>query len=136
MTRKMLTIEQQNVWGKTCQNFQKLNHFARVCRQEETEFANTLIARVSYHNQHHVYAVSSAHNTEEIPALVSTTIPHYKNTSPIEIHIFPDSGASIFPAGSTLVQKLNVKRTDLLPCYKKTKAVGGFSLTCHGMLPE
>ena len=61
---------------------------------------------------------------------------HYKNTSPIEIHIFPDSGASIFLAGPTLVQKLNVKHIDLIPCYKKIKIVGGSTLTCHGTLPE
>ena len=68
-------------WGKICQNCQKLNHFACVCWQKEYNSANALITHVTYDD-------SSAYNTEEIPALVSTTIPPYKNNSLINFIFF------------------------------------------------
>ena len=92
-------------WGKIYQNCQKLDQFAHVCRQKESGSANALIAHVNtYDDYHHVYEVSSANNTEEIPAFVSTTIPPCKNNSPIELHIFPDSGTSICLAGANFLQ--------------------------------
>ena len=45
------------------------------------------------------------------------------------MNIFPNSGASICLAGPQHIAKFNLDAHDLIPCYKKVKAVGGSKLT-------
>ena len=68
---------------------------------------------------------------EEIGAVVSPSLPRDQHISPVKIHIFPDSGASICLAGPQHMAKFT---HDLIPSYKHVKAARGSKLICHGWL--
>jgi hypothetical protein len=51
------------------------------------------------------------------------------------MNIFPDSGASICLAAPQHVAQLSAKISDLIPCKKAVRAVGGSTLACIGWLP-
>ena len=71
---------------------------------------------------------------KEIPIELSANTAHSK-TSPVEVKVFPDSGASICLAGPQHLEILNIKRQLLTPCNKQVRAVGGSTLTCFGWIP-
>ena len=74
------------------------------------------------------YTVSSI-NTQEIQAQITVN-----GRAPITTNIFPDSGASICLAGTSHLNILGLKDTDLSPCHKRVMAVGGSILTCKGQV--
>ena len=49
--------------------------------------------------------------------------------------IFPDSRASICIAGLQHMHTLGLLPSNLIPCYKQIKAVGGSMLICKGWVP-
>ena len=123
-------------WGKTCNYCNRSNHFSTVCRQRSTsaDTANALIARVTYDFRSKSFK-STQPNIDEIPVLISSTLPKHKHCSPTSVHIFPDSGASICLAGPQHIKMMNIKLSELLPCRKQVRAVGGSKLICNGWLP-
>ena len=79
------------------ENMPKLSKTYSIC----SCLPECIIAHVTYDDYNHVYEFSSPNHTEEIPALVSTTSPPYKNNSLNELHIFPDSETSIYTSSWT-----------------------------------
>ena len=62
--------------------------------------------------------------------------PHLpKHILPTTTKIFPDSGASICITGKTQLKELGLSLHHLLPCYKRVKAVGGYTFYCHYYIP-
>ena len=75
----------------------------------------------------------SAIEEDEIKVKV-TTIVNKRKIQPVYMQVFPDSGASICLAGLHHLQDLKIKESDLIPCQKRVRAVGGAILTCKGYL--
>ena len=122
-------------WGKTCNTCKKENHFSSVCRQQHpSDSANALIASVTYDFKSKAYT-SIQTDIEEIPAIVKSTLPKHSHNSPVQISIFPDSGASICLAGPQHMNMMNIVPHELIPCQKQVRAVGGSKLSCSGWLP-
>ena len=124
-------------WGKNCLNCKIPNHFARVCRQQsQSDSAQALIASVEYDQDSDIFTTTTTLTSiEEIPAILSPSLPRHQHINPVKMNIFPDSGASICLAGPQHIAKFNLDTHDLIPCYKQVKAAGGSKLTCHGWLP-
>ena len=93
-----------------------------------------LIAHVTYDTGNNSFTVASLGNSAtEIPAK-SSAIIRGKKLPARTINIFPDSGASICLAGPQHVTQLSAKITDLIPCRKTVRAVGGSTLACIGWI--
>ena len=122
---------------KNCLNCKIPNYFARVCRQQsQSDSAQALIASVEYDQDSDTFTTTTTlTSTEEIPAILSPSLPLHQHINPVKMNIFPDSGASMCLAGPQHIAKFNQDTNDLIPCYKQVKAVGGSKLTCHGWLP-
>ena len=124
--------------GKNCLNCKIPNHFARVCRQQsQSDSAQALIASVEYDQDSDTFTTKTTTLTsnEEIPAILSPSLPRHQHINPVKMSIFSDSGLSICLAGPQHITKFNLDTHDLIPSYKQVKAVGGSKLTCHGWLP-
>ena len=122
-------------WGKNCLNCKIPNHFARVCRQQsQSDSAQALTASVEYDQDSDTFTTTLT-SIEEIPAILSPSLPRHRHINPVKMNIFPDSGASLCLVGPKHIAKFNLDTHDLIPCYKQVKAVGGSKLTCHGWLP-
>ena len=107
-----------------------------MCRQQsQSDSAQALIASVEYDQGSNTFTTTSLRSIEEIPAILSPSLPRHQHINPVKMNIFPDSGASICLAGPQHMAKFNLDAHDLIPCYKQVKAVGGSKLTCHGWLP-
>ena len=116
--------------GQFCHHCKIHQHFASACQQKPSESANALIAQVYYDSRSDAYhTISPIQDINEIPALICSI------KSPVLVNIFPNSGASIYLAGSHHLQQLNLKQEDLIHCHRKVKAVEGSKLICHGRLP-
>ena len=116
-------------WGKTCQYCHKPNHFVCVCPQKPPENAIALIAYLTYDNVKDVFTINNDKSINEIPATLSVNLPKFKQLPPKEM-IFPDNRASICVAGLQQLHTLGLLPTNLIPCYKQIKAVGGSILIC------
>ena len=122
-------------WEKNCLNCKIPNHFARVCQQQsQSDSAQALIASVEYDQDSDTFTTTFT-SIEEIPAILSPSLPRQWHTNPVKMNIFQGNGASICLAGPQHIAKFNLDTHDLIPCYKQVKAVGGSKLTCHGWLP-
>ena len=121
-------------WGTICLNCQIPNHFARVCRRKK-DSANALIASVWYNAKTDTYIPKSNTTVEQIDVTLSPCLPQDRKSSPIVMKVFPDSGASIYLAGTPHIKNLNLSPADLIPCNKQVTAVGGSQITCIGWLP-
>ena len=108
-----------------------------MCRQQsQSDSAQALIASAEYDQDSDTFtATTTFTSTEEIPAILSPSLPRHQHINPVKMNIFPDIGASICLAGPQHIAKFNLDAHDLIPCYKQVKAVGGSKLTCHGWLP-
>ena len=111
--------------------------FCIVCQQQsQSDSAQALIASVEYDQDSNTFTTTTALTSiEEIPAILSPSLPRHQHINPVKMNIFPDSGASICLAGPQHMAKFNLDTHDLIPCYKQVKAVGGSKLTCYGWLP-
>ena len=73
-------------------------------------------------------------DTHEIPAQLTPVLS--RGLAPSKtLMIFPDSGAGVCLGGPQHSTMLGLKPSELIPCQKKVRAVGGSTLTCHGWLP-
>ena len=120
-------------WGQTCHICGIRNHFASVCNNKDKQHVSEikdndpLIAHVTLVGD--TLTTVSAITIQEIPAEVTRP-----GKEPINVNIFPDSGASICLAGTCHLDILNITEKDLTPCSKKVMAVGGSILTCKGWI--
>lgn len=125
-------------WNQACGNCGKLNHFAKVCREQPQGACNE-IADNFIEEQAHAFA-SQTHPTptphKHITHIQISITPHSqsKKFKPRSVQVFPDSGASICIAGYEHLPLLGIGRQDLLPCSKPVKAVGGHSFVCKGFI--
>ena len=121
-------------WNKKCTKCGKIGHFGSVCfdKQREvrevrdTDEDGNIISHLELIGD--TFTVSSI-TIQEIPAQLTIN-----GREPVRISIFPDSGASICLAGTSHLNTLGLKETDLSPCHKKVMAVGGSVLTCKGRI--
>ena len=123
-------------WRKRYQNCNTLNHIAHVCRKKTEESVGALIVHVKFDKQKQQFTTASDKSITDILAQLTpyTSCNKYSNPS-ATLHAFPDSGASICLAGPQHLEKLRVSLDELIPCFKRVTAVGGFQLICHGLLP-
>ena len=110
-------------WGTICLNCQIPNHFARVCGRKK-DSANALIASVWYNAKTDTYIPKSNTTVEQIDVTLSPCLPQDRKSSPIVMKVFPDSGASIYLAGTPHIKNLKLSPADLIPCNKQVTAVG------------
>ena len=123
-------------WGKRCQNCNTPDHFARVCRKKTEELVGALIIHVKFDKQKQQFTTASDKSIAEILAQLTpyTSCNKYSNPS-ATLQIFLDSEAGICSAGPQHLEKLRVSPDELIPCFRRVTAVGGFHLNCHGWLP-
>ena len=95
------------------------------------ELVGALIAHVKFDKQKQQFTTACDKIITEIPAqLISyTSCNKYSNPTAM-LQIIPDSGASICLAGPQHLEKLRVSQNELIPCFKRVMAVGGFQLIC------
>ena len=150
-------------WGKACLKCSRQNHFSHVCRSgtytaqeiDDPGAIASLMAHIHDPNAElcgHVcfnqgdgtFSRPSGHAVQEIDATLipfsPTPDPRPQNqqprdTAPTILKVFPDSGASICLAGPQHLTAMGLNSTHLIPCNKTVRAVGGFTMTCHGWLP-
>ena len=79
-----------------------------------------------------MYLAPNLDELEEIPA---TLTPETNDSAPTTIDIFPDSGSNICLGGPKQQEVLNLDPSELRPCNKHVKAVGGGMLKCYGWIP-
>ena len=72
---------------------------------------------------------------DEIQVNIMLGHPDSHNRPSANMYVFPDSGASIYLAGTHHIEKLDVKRNELIPCNKRISVVGGSTLPCIGWVP-
>ena len=96
------------------------------------ENANTLIAHLTYNNVKDVFTINNDKSIDEIPATLSVNLPKVKHLPPKEMTIFPDSGGSICIASLQHMHTIGLIPSNIIPCYKQIKAVGGSILICKG----
>ena len=87
---------------------------------KSTATASGLVAHVHYDSN--IDASTSPENNEEIKAEVSPDVP---NSHTVTLDIFPDSRATICLAGLRHLQQIGLHSSQLRPCHKRVKAVGG-----------
>ena len=129
-------------WGRKCHNCGAMNHFSKVCRQpkrnssevaanSEEESASAIIAHVRCDSvSDKIYPVNED-NTAFISANLTPMIGG-KRKSTISFEVFADSGADICLSGEADAKKLNVRNSELNPCTKTVRAVGGSIINCKG----
>ena len=95
------------------------NHSAHVCQQQsQCDSAQTLIESVEYDQDSDTFTTTTTFTSiEEIPAILSPSLPRHQHINPVKMNIFPDSGA-----GPQHITKFNLDTHDLIPCYKQVKA--------------
>ena len=76
--------------------------------------ANALIAKLNHTTSHNHLLPSNNHQSsvQEIPAILSSSLPKHKNTQSVEMNIFPGSGPNICLAGPQHIAQLNFDVTD------------------------
>ena len=143
-------------WRQACSNCRRPNHLSRVCRAkkeaqvvrkvpEANEAAmDTLIAHITFNQMTGTYTVKDTSQIMEIKAYVIPFSPKPdprqardipKNCS-TKMAIFPDSGATICLKGLKHLRNMGLSTNNLIPSRKVVRAVGGFTLMCHGWLPS
>ncbi len=122
-------------WGTICTNCKRPNHFAAACRHPESKSASSLIAHVQFCEKHQTYSAPNLDELEEIPATLTPEADGATSVTSVTINIFPDSGANICLGGPTQLVELKMDVSQLRPCNKRVKAVGGGLLECHGWIP-
>ena len=127
-------------WGKNCLNCGTPNHFASCCKQlpqdkqeDSDASAEALIAHVKMEND--VFTCASNSEIVLIEASLTPILKGKQSNHKSNELIFPDSGASICLGGTHHLPNLGLTVSDLIPCQKKVKAVGGSTLICRGWLP-
>ena len=108
-------------WGKKCSKCHIHNHDANVCNRRVHE-ANSLVA--------HVYQVCVSVDEER-----ASVTPDTSRTRTKTVSVFPDSGANICLTGPKHLRAMGATISDLRPCHKKIRAVGGSILISKGWLP-
>ena len=113
-------------WVKNCLNCKIPNHVAQVCQQQsQSDSAQALIASVEYDQDSDTFTTATTLTSiEEIPAIISPSLPRHQHINPVKMNIFPDGGSSICLAGPQHIAKFNLDTHDLIPCYKQVKEVG------------
>ena len=89
----------------------------------------------TYDNVKDVFTINNDKSINEIPAALSVNLAKLKQLPPKEMMIFPDNRASICIAGLQQLHMLGLLPTNLIPCYKQIKAVGGSILICKDWVP-
>lgn len=122
-------------WGKTCLNCSTRNHFANVCRHpKKSESVDALTVQVTHQNIQ-PKSISAINNdtVTKIPAQLMFPSANTQSTfTPKSVLIFPDSGASIFIAGTQHLPEFDIDDCNLLQCNKTISPIGGSKLTCWG----
>ena len=108
-------------WGKNCLNCKIPNPFAHVCRQQsQSDSAQALIAPVEYDQDSDTFTTTTTFTSiEEIPVILSLSLPRHQHINPVKMNIFPDSGASICLAGPQHIAKFNLDTHDRYPVTSK-----------------
>ena len=107
-------------WVKNCLNCKIPNHFARVCwQQSQSDSAQALNASVEYDQGSDTFRTTLT-SVEEIPAILSTSLPRHQHINPVKMNIFPDSEASICLAGPQHIAKFNLDTHDVLQASKSS----------------
>ena len=132
-------------YGTRCNYCKAQHHYASMCyRKKKDDNALALLDDTSGDQSHELNEILSFQSrpdinkhktTYEIPAVVIPLWPTNRTHKPVEINVFPDSGAGACIAGPQHLNKLGLLQKDLIKQTRVFKVVGGTPLISIGWIP-
>lgn len=117
-----------------------MNHLETVCQGQKANVSELATDSDEYSDEAQAILLAGIHSSKEVQEIPVVATPDITQDGtftgqPVQIEIFPDSGAGICLADESHARKMKLDIDALTQCYKRVKAVGGSTIICRRVIP-